>query len=132
MTVFWTGVAVAIFIGAAALFVIYRAPVTAADKDALYAERCGGTIDGTALTPPLVEFSLYADKIKVTYLNRSGTVPFSAIRSVRVARHVLLRGIWIDHDAETAPRELILFCRNNERVCAMIQQQMRAETARSS
>lgn len=132
MTVFWIGVTVAIFAGGAALFVIYRAPATAADSDVLYAERCGGTFDGTALTPPFVEFSLYADKIKVKYLNRSVVIPFAAIQSVRIAPHVLLRGIWIDHDAQSAPRELILFCRNNERVSAMIQQHLRPGTASTS
>jgi hypothetical protein len=130
MTVFWTGVAVAIFAAVAALFVIYRAPVTGAGGDVLYAERCGGSFDGTALTPPLVEVSLYADKIEVRYLSRRISIPFAAIRSVRLARHVLLRGIWIDHDVATAPREFILFCKNNERVRALIEQHMRPDTAR--
>lgn len=130
MTVFWTGVAAAVFAAVAMLLVIYRAPVTGAGGGVLYAERCGGSFDGTALTPPLVELSLYADKIEVRYLSRRINIPFAAIRSVRLARHVLLRGIWIDHDLPTAPHEFILFCRNNERVRALIEQQMRSDTAR--
>ena len=82
----------------------------------LYVERCGGSFDGLALTAPLVQLLLSTENIEIRFVGRVITIPYSAVRSVRIERHIVFRGVWIAHDIAALPIEIILFSRRNEHV----------------
>ncbi|HEY2092951.1 MAG TPA: hypothetical protein VGJ81_13775 [Thermoanaerobaculia bacterium] len=120
----------AIVLAVGIVVAIYTPSALAGTPGVLYAERCGGTFDGMALTPPLVEVVLTQQSISIRYLSSTLEIPYSAVRSTRIDRHVLLRGVWIAHDLATPPTEIILFSRHNDKLRAIIDEQARLVAAR--
>lgn len=126
MIAFWGVVLLGVCVAFGVLFVMYHMPVRDGQRPgALYSERCGGSFDGLALTPPLVALLLDEENIEIRFLGRTLVIPYAAVRSVWIGRSVLLRGVWIAHALTAVPSEIILFSRSNKRVCSIIEERVR-------